>query len=68
MLNFIRRLFGQGRIKAKFICSDGTEGTVKAPYTGQWNESEALDALKEEIEFKYDKKIVHIELVAHIKE
>jgi hypothetical protein len=65
VFDFIKRMFGEGKIRAEFICSDGTSGSVKAPYIGQYIESEVLEHLKNAIEVEYGKKITHIKIVAH---
>jgi hypothetical protein len=45
MFNFIKKLFGEGKIRAEIECDDGSKGVVKIPYIGD------LDTL-DMVEFK----------------
>ena len=34
MFEFIRKMFGEGKIRTEIVCDDGSTGVVKVSYTG----------------------------------
>lgn len=63
MIDFIKRLFGEGHIYTEFVCDDGTTGRGRAPYIGDrstFDRNEYIEELKQEIFFKHGKRVVKI--------
>ena len=60
MFDWFRRLFGEGTIRAEFICTDGSKGSLKVPYTGDistFSESELHRQVKYELWAKHGKEL-----------
>lgn len=75
MFDFIKKLFGKGKIRANIICSDGTKGWVKCSYIGDpdsINDPETMDKcihnIKNEIWVKYGKEVVQVSVVGMTRE
>lgn len=63
MFDWVKKLFGEGHIYADIVCEDGSTGRTKAPYIGDpatFDHGEYIRSLKEEIWFKFGKKVVEV--------
>ena len=65
MFDWLKRLHGEGAVRAEFMCSDGTTGTAKQSYIGEYVESEIIQHIKDKILIDHDKIITSIKIVAH---
>lgn len=65
MIDFIKRLFGEGYIYTEFTCEDGTKGRTRAPYIGDpdtLDKNEYARDVKEQMQFKHGKRISNIQV------
>ncbi len=46
MFEFIRKMFGEGKIRTEVVCDDGTKGVVKVSYTGDLSTLDVLEFTK----------------------
>ncbi len=70
MFDFIRRWFGQGRVRIEFSYLEGTSvrtGSAKVPYQGVWDEKDCLDYVRNELIVKHGIYPVKMKVVGHIE-
>jgi tetrahydromethanopterin S-methyltransferase subunit A len=72
MLDWIRGLFGRGRIRVEFtgIDRDGkvVTGDGKMPYTGKFTEEDALAEFKQQLMYKHGVVVTQATIVAHLED
>lgn len=72
MLDWIKSLFGKGKVRIEFKGLDkngkAVSGTAKMPYVGKFDELDALEEFKEQIMYKHGILVLNCDIVAHIKE
>lgn len=63
MFDFIKRMFGEGKIRARIVCSDGTTGVAKVPYIGDistLNEDELKETIRQTVFVEYGKHVTSV--------
>jgi hypothetical protein len=71
MFGFIRRLFGQGRVRIEFSYLEGSSirtGSARVPYQGGWDEKACLDYVRNELIVEHGIYPFKIEVVGHIED
>ena len=72
MLNFIKSLFGKGRLRIEFRGinekNERVNGVAKMPYVGSFNEDDALFEFKRQILYSDGIVITNCKIVAHLRE
>jgi hypothetical protein len=66
MLDFIKRMFGEGEIRARIACDDGSTGTAKVPYIGDietMNEAELSETIRQQVFVKYGKRVTSVNII-----
>jgi hypothetical protein len=66
MFDFIKRMFGEGKIRAEIICADGTEGIVKMDYIGDLSTldlDEFAAKVKQQVFVKYGRQVVKVNIL-----
>jgi hypothetical protein len=70
MFGFIRRLFGQGRVRIEFDYFKGNQlytASAKVPYQGQWNEAQCLVYARDHLIVEHGIHPVNMKVVGHIQ-
>jgi len=70
MFGFIRRLFGQGRVRVEFTYIKGNQlhtGSVKVPYEGEWDEEHCMDYVRNQLIVEHGIYPLTIRIVGHIQ-
>jgi hypothetical protein len=70
MFGFIRRLFGQGRVRIEFDYIEGNQlrtGAAKVPYQGLWDEAQCLDYARNQL-IVHGIRPVNMKVVGHIQD
>jgi hypothetical protein len=70
MFDFIRRWFGQGRVRIEFSYLEGTRirtGSAKVPYQGAWDEEQCLDYVRNELIIEHGIYPIKMKVVGHIE-
>jgi hypothetical protein len=52
MFNFIRRLFGEGKVRIEFTYLHGNrfkQGSLTVPYVGVWDEDDCLSHVRDQL-------------------
>ena len=68
MIDWIKSLFGEGKIRVEGEFTDGTSFTAKVPYIGAistMNETELFDNVKQSILVEHGKQVKTIRLVGY---
>ena len=65
MFDFIKKMFGEGKVRAEFILADGRQGIVKVPYIGQYNEAELITGVKDKMFVEYGVRCTSLKVVGH---
>jgi hypothetical protein len=71
MFDFIRRWFGQGRVRIEFSYIEGSSirtGSAKVPYQGQWDEQACLDYVRNELIIEHGIYPIKMQIVGHIQD
>jgi hypothetical protein len=71
MFDFIRRLFGQGRVRVEFNYLEGSSirtGLARVPYQGEWDEQACLDYVRNELIIEHGIYPIKMKIVGHIEE
>lgn len=72
MLDWIRGLFGRGRVRIEFEGVDQTgksiTGNGKVPYTGLYTEEDVIAVFKKELMYHHGIVATRIEIVQHIED
>jgi tetrahydromethanopterin S-methyltransferase subunit A len=72
MLDWIKSLFGKGKIRIEFegIDRDGkmVSGDGKMPYIGRFTEEDAIAEFKRKILYEHGVSVTDVKIVAHIKD
>jgi hypothetical protein len=71
MFDFIRRWFGQGRVRIEFSYLEGTSirtGSAKVPYEGLWDEKDCLDYVRNALIVEHGIYPIKMKVVGHIEE
>lgn len=72
MLDWIKSLFGKGRIRVEFKGIDRNgklvSGDGKMPYVGKWDEDAAIAEFKEQLMYKHGVAATEVNIVAHVQE
>ena len=71
MFDFIRRWFGQGRVRVEFSYLEGTRirtGSAKVPYQGVWDEQDCLDYVRNELIIEHGIYPIKMQIVGHIED
>lgn len=72
MFDWIRSLFGKGKVRVEFkgIDRDGklVTGDAKMPYTGKFTEEDAIAEFKEQIMYKHGIVVTSCYIAAHLQE
>jgi len=66
MFDFIKRMFGEGKIRAKITCDDGTTGTATVPYIGDidtLNETELKATIRNQVFVNYGKRVTAVSIL-----
>lgn len=66
MFDFIRRMFGEGKIRAEITCDDGSTGTVKVPYIGDidtLDTSEFREEVRRQVLVNYGKRVTTVNII-----
>jgi tetrahydromethanopterin S-methyltransferase subunit A len=72
MLDWIKSLFGKGRVRIEFEGIDKTgkivTGDGKFPYVGLYTEEDVISHFKKELMYKHGVSVTKIEIVQHIED
>ena len=72
MLDWIKGLFGRGKVRLEFKGFDRqgklVTGDAKMPYVGKYDEEDAIEEFKEQIMYKHGILVTSCIVVAHIKD
>lgn len=66
MFDWIKRLFGEGKIRARIACSDGSTGTVTVPYIGDidtLDEEELGETIRRQVFVDYGKRVTSVAIL-----
>jgi hypothetical protein len=70
MLDWIKSLFGKGRLRIEFEGVDQAgklvSGNAKMPYIGKFTEEDAIAEFKEQCMYKHGVRVTRAAIVAHI--
>jgi hypothetical protein len=71
MFDFIRRLFGQGRVRVEFNYLEGSSirtSSARVPYVGQWDEQACLDYARNQLIVEHGIYPIKMKVASHIEE
>jgi hypothetical protein len=72
MIDWIKSLFGKGKIRVEFKGLDRNGKTVsgdgKMPYIGRFTEEDAIADIKRKILYEHGVIVTDIKIVAHLKD
>ena len=72
MIDWIRRLFGKGKVRVEFkgINRNGkiVSGDAKVPYVGAWDENDVIKHIKNEIMYQHGIVVTEAKIVSHIQD
>ena len=68
MINWLKSLFGKGKVRVHFLASNGQTGYAKIPYVGEYDEEELIRQFKKAALVEEGLKIVSVRVVARIVE
>jgi hypothetical protein len=72
MLDWIRGLFGRGRIRVEFTGIDRNGKTVsgdaKMPYIGRFTKEDAIAEIKQKILYEYGVTVTNVTIVSHLED
>ena len=71
MFGFIRRLFGQGRVRVEFTYLEGSKirtGSAKVPYEGEWDEEHCLNYVRNNLIIEHGIYPLKMQVVGHIQD
>ncbi len=72
MLDWIRSLFGRGRVRIEFEGIDQTgnivSGDGKVPYIGRYTEQDVIAYFKKELLYQHGVSATKVEIIQHIKD
>jgi hypothetical protein len=57
MFNFIRSLFGKGKVRIEFTYLAGNrikQGSLTVPYVGEWDEDDCLSQVRDQLIVEHD--------------
>jgi hypothetical protein len=66
MFDFIKRMFGEGKIRARIECDDGSTGTATVPYIGDidtLNEEELGETIRQQVFVDYGKRVTSVTIL-----
>lgn len=66
MFDFIKRLFGEGKIRARIKCDDGSTGTATVPYIGDidtLDEEELGETIRRQVFVNYGKRVTSVTIL-----
>lgn len=66
MFDFIKRMFGEGKIRARIACSDGSTGTATVPYIGDINtldKEELSETIRRQVFVDYGKRVTTVTIL-----
>lgn len=66
MFDWIKKLFGEGKIRAEFELADGRSGIAKVPYIGQYDENKMLAHIKNSMQVEYGSKVTSLKITEHV--
>lgn len=72
MLNFVKSLFGKGRLRIEFRGlnekNETVKGIAKMPYVGVFDEDDALWEFRYRIKYEEGILITYCKIVAHLRD
>jgi hypothetical protein len=72
MLDWIKRLFGRGRVLVEFEGIDRTgkvvSGDGKVPYIGRYTEQDVIAYFKQELLYQHGVSASRVQIIQHIKD
>jgi len=66
MFDFIKRLYGEGKIRARIVCDDGSTGTATVPYIGDidtLDENEMSETIRSQVFVNYGKRVTTVKII-----
>lgn len=72
MINWIKSLFGRGRVRVEWTglnqSGKSVSGNAKAPYVGTWDEDAMIRYVKQQLLYQHGVVTTQIQIVAHIED
>lgn len=71
MFNFIRRLFGEGKVRIEFTYLHGNvikQGSLTVPYVGKWDEEDCLAHVRDQLIVNHNIFPIKLTVIGRIEE